>query len=36
MRIFPFLNADKPEGVMLTEVRRRDRLLLIKEAKFVK
>jgi len=37
MRVFPFLNADKPEGVMLmmrdvTEVRRRDRLLLSKEA----
>lgn len=37
MRVFPFLNADRPEGVMLmmrdvTEVRRRDRLLLSKEA----
>lgn len=37
MRVFPFLNVDRPEGVMLmmrdvTEVRRRDRLLLSKEA----
>jgi len=37
MRVFPFLNHDRPEGVMLmmrdvTEVRRRDRLLLSKEA----
>ena len=37
MRVFPFLNIDRPDGVMLmmrdvTEVRRRDRLLLSKEA----
>ncbi len=37
MRVFPFLNQDRPDGVMLmmrdvTEVRRRDRLLLSKEA----
>lgn len=37
MRVFPFLNGDRPEGVMLmmrdvTEVRRRDRMLLSKEA----
>ncbi|MFN8015276.1 MAG: histidine kinase N-terminal domain-containing protein [Acidimicrobiia bacterium] len=37
MRVFPFLNKDRPEGVMLmmrdvTEVRRRDRMLLSKEA----
>jgi two-component sensor histidine kinase len=37
MRVFPFLNVDRPDGVLLmmrdvTEVRRRDRLLLSKEA----
>lgn len=37
IRVFPFLNGDRPDGVMLmmrdvTEVRRRDRLLLSKEA----
>lgn len=37
IRVFPFLNVDRPDGVMLlmrdvTEVRRRDRLLLSKEA----
>jgi two-component sensor histidine kinase len=37
MRVFPFLNIDRADGVMLmmrdvTEVRRRDRLLLSKEA----
>lgn len=37
MRVFPFLNQDRPDGVLLmmrdvTEVRRRDRMLLSKEA----